>query len=131
MNRHLHNSNGRLPTARPAFRILFIDHTAVLGGGEIALLNLIRHIDRRRFQPVLLLFSDGALAETLRGEVEMHILPLQENLAKTRRDFLGFSSLLRVKDIARLASFTGRVAKFIFDQKIDLVYTNSLKSDII
>ena len=39
-----------------ARRVLFMDHTAQLGGGEIALLHLVCHLDPTRYLPVVVLF---------------------------------------------------------------------------
>ena len=46
--------------------ILIVDYMAELGGAEIALLRLLAELDRRRFAPVVLLFSDGLLVPRLR-----------------------------------------------------------------
>src|SRR5271170_6876534 len=54
-------------------RVLLFDHTAQLGGGEIALLDLIRFFDRSRVTPIVVLGSDGPLADRLRGLVDLHI----------------------------------------------------------
>jgi hypothetical protein len=45
-----------MPTVR---RVLFVDHTARLGGGEVALLNLIAAIDKTRYEPVAMLLVKG------------------------------------------------------------------------
>ncbi|MDD5351430.1 MAG: hypothetical protein PHQ12_14560, partial [Chthoniobacteraceae bacterium] len=55
--------------------ILFLDHTARMGGGEIALLRLVTALDRRRFTPVVALGADGPLRESLaHAGIEPHIL---------------------------------------------------------
>jgi len=72
-------------------RILFVDHTAVLGGGEIALLNLVRHLDRSRFIPTVLLCSEGPLVEKLRqAGIPTHIIPLAPSIIHTRKGNIGF-----------------------------------------
>src|SRR5205085_6091917 len=74
-----------VPRSRALPKILFVDHTAALGGGEIALLNLIQHLDTTRHRPVVLLFSDGDLADKLRKSgVECHVLPLDPAALHTR-----------------------------------------------
>jgi glycosyltransferase involved in cell wall biosynthesis len=112
-------------------RILFIDHTATMGGGEIALLNLIKHMDRARFTPIVLLFAEGPLAELLRPEAEVHVMALGERIAKAKKDSLGVGSFLRIGDALRIAGFAVRISRFVAEQRIDLVHTNSLKADII
>jgi glycosyltransferase involved in cell wall biosynthesis len=113
-------------------RILFIDHTAALGGGEIALLNLLRSFDRTRYEPIVLLFADGPFAGRLKDiGIETHLLPAESTLLNTRKDSLGGGTLLRLRDSVSMLRMIRSVARFIRDHEIDLVHTNSLKSDLI
>ena len=113
-------------------RILFVDHTAQMGGGEIALLNLVRALRQSRVEPVVVLFSDGPLAARLaEAEIEIHILQLSADVVQTRKDTLGIRTLLRLKDVAATVGHARRLARFIKTQRIDLVHTNSLKADLI
>jgi glycosyltransferase involved in cell wall biosynthesis len=113
-------------------RILFVDHTAALGGGEIALLNLVRYLDPSRFRAIVLLFSEGPLAVKLRDAgVETHILSLEESVTSTRKDTIGISTLLRVSVVLPALRQVIRLRRFIRDQQIDVVHANSLKADII
>src|SRR5689334_13621437 len=108
--------------------ILFLDHTAALGGGEIALLNLVQRLDRARYRPVVVLGAEGRLRERLEAaQVETHVLPLAPEVVQTRKDSLGARSLLRLGTMARCLAYTIRLARFIRRQKADLVHTNSLK----
>ncbi len=117
--------------ARPA-RVAFIDHTARMGGGEIALLNLVNALDRRLVDPVVLLFSDGPLADALRAQhIETHILPLSAAVLDARKDKLGSSSLLKLRAAIEALRHVRRVAKKLHALHIDLVHTNSLKADLI
>jgi hypothetical protein len=47
-------------------KILFIDHTAVLSGAGLSMLNLVPRLDRTRFAASVVLFADGPLAGALR-----------------------------------------------------------------
>jgi glycosyltransferase involved in cell wall biosynthesis len=111
---------------------LFFDHTAALGGGEIALLNLVSALDRQRFAPVVLLASPGPLvAELERAGIETHVLPLAPEVVQTRKDSLGAGSLLKAGLMLRALLYVFRVARFIAKRRVDLVHTNSLKADLI
>jgi glycosyltransferase involved in cell wall biosynthesis len=112
-------------------RVAFFDHTAKISGGEIALANLIAHLDRQAVYPVVLLGSEGPLADRLRGKAEVHILPLSESVAGAAKDSLGFATLLRFRQAILLVRYVNRVASFLRRMDIDLVHTNSLKADII
>jgi glycosyltransferase involved in cell wall biosynthesis len=112
--------------------ILFLDHTALLGGGEIALLNLLRHLDRARYRPVVVLFSHGPLVGRLAElGVETHVLPLADDVVNARKDALGAGSLLRLRAGSEVLKHVWRLAGFIREHQVDLIHTNSLKSDLI
>ena len=112
-------------------RILYVDHIAVLGGGELALLALIRALDRTRFQPVVLLFSEGPLAEELRPVAEVHILPMPQELLDARRESLGGASGLPTKKALGLVRFLARLSQTVNRLRPDLLHTNSLKADLL
>jgi glycosyltransferase involved in cell wall biosynthesis len=120
-------ANGRLK------RILYLDHTAAIGGGEIALLNLLQHLDRNRYEPVVALFADGPLTELLRASgVETHLLPLPHAVVHTRKESLqGWRLALRAGDVFRTLLHAGELARFMRVGRFDLIHSNSLKSDVI
>ncbi len=119
------------PSAAPLKTILYADHTAKLGGGEIALLNLVMALDQTRYRPLVVLAEDGPLVEKLRAaKIETTILPLDAALRETRKDTLGAGSLLKLAQIKTLLAYSRELARFAKAQKADLIHTNSLKSDI-
>src|SRR5687768_10209506 len=81
---------------RKPLRVLYIDHTAALGGGELALLDIVRNLDPARVEPVVMLFADGPLAERLRAAgVETHIFAVATVVLGVRKEASGaiFSKL--------------------------------------
>ncbi len=121
------------PPRGPAspIRVLFFDHTAALGGGEIALLNLVRHLNPAKVKPVIILAADGPLAERLRPAIETYILPLAPKVASMKKDTLGISTLFRIPQLFSVFTYARQLARFIREHNIDLVHTNSLKADVI
>jgi glycosyltransferase involved in cell wall biosynthesis len=112
-------------------RVLFIDHTAVLSGGELAMLAILRHIDRTRHECAVLLGSHGPLVAELQGLAPVHVLPMSRRLLDTRKQTLhgvNFAILLRV---LFAIPYIWQIFRFIRRWKPDLVHTNSLKSDIL
>src|SRR5579864_2385508 len=132
MSRLAPDSNRPIRNNGVSRRVLYLDHTAQLGGGEIALRNLVRALDRERVTPIILLFADGPLAGQLRdlGAI-VHVMPLAARVLETRKDALGAASLLKVREAAAVLVAVARVAGFIVRHRIDVVHTNSLKSDLI
>ena len=112
-------------------KILLVDHTAALGGAELALLRLLREVDRTRFDCRVLLFSPGPLAAQLtQAGIPVEILPLTEAVVSTSRHDAG-RTLLRFGQVAAVAGCIWRLARYLRAQGIDLVHTQSLKSHLI
>ena len=112
-------------------RVLFLDHTAAMSGGEIALFNLLRFLDPAKVKPVVVLGAEGPLVERLRGITDTHVLPLSPRVAAQKKDELGVGTLFRVRSGMDVLGYIWRLAKFIRQHNIQLVHTNSLKADII
>jgi glycosyltransferase involved in cell wall biosynthesis len=123
--------NTQLISDAPPIRVLFFDHTAELGGGEIALANLISHLDRNKFKPLVVLGAEGPLVDRLRPTTEIHVLPLSADVTAQKKDSLGLASLFRVREALSIGRYVRRLARFIHAHDVDLVHTNSLKADII
>ena len=117
-----------------ARRVLFLDHTAAMGGGEIALLNALEAIDRDRVDPVVVLFlRRGAACGKTRGSagVETYLLELDAPVGDARKDTLGLGAVLGFRKFWTAAAFVRRLAKLIRALQPEVVHTNSLKSDVL
>jgi glycosyltransferase involved in cell wall biosynthesis len=113
-------------------RVAILDHTAILGGGEIALLNLARSIDPARFDLLVILFSDGPLRERLEAvNIATLIFPLDPRIVDVRKDKLGGGTLLRLRDAWISFRFVFRLAGELRRRNIQIIHTNSLKSDLL
>lgn len=124
----------RAPAAAPArpWTVLYLDHTAKISGGEIALARLIGELDPARVRPIVLLAEDGPLVARLHAAgIETHVLPLAAGVREVRKDTLGPAGLL--KNVARaghLARYAVRVARFARRCGADVLHCNSLKADV-
>ena len=113
-------------------RVLYIDHTSAMGGGEVALLNLVKYLDRRQYVPVVLLLQDGPLhAKLLEAGIETHLYCVAGSVLGARKDTLGLQTLMQLRDVRQACGAVFGVAKLIRRLNVELVHTNSLKSDII
>lgn len=112
-------------------RILYLDHTARLSGGELALSRLLVALDKERIEPVVVLAEEGPLAATLRSEgIETHVFPLAEQIRFARKDKLGWLGWLnRASQVLPLLQYAHELARFAQENQIELIYTNSLKAD--
>jgi glycosyltransferase involved in cell wall biosynthesis len=119
------------PDATSTIRVLFFDHTAELGGGEIALLNLVLYLRPRSVKPLVVIGMDGPLVEKLRPMVDTYVLPLPSSVTARKKDSLGIATLFQARAIFGLLAYVWRLSQLIRKHDIDLVHTNSLKADII
>ncbi len=118
--------------AASAKTVVYFDHTALMSGGEIALLHLLQHLDTHRFLPVVVLSADGPLhAKLMEAGIETYILLLETSVGETRKDSLGLRSLLRPKAALQVLRYACRLARFLKVRNAQLLHTNSLKADVI
>ena len=81
------------PDTTSMIRVLFFDHTAELGGGEIALLNLVLYLRPRSVKPLVVIGMDGPLVEKLRARVDTYVLPLPYSVTTRKKDSLRIATL--------------------------------------
>jgi glycosyltransferase involved in cell wall biosynthesis len=118
-------------TKAAQLEVLIVDHTAELGGAEIALLRLIAALDREVFRPSVLLFSDGPLVARLQAlNVRVTVIPLSPKLLGTSRNGLA-GMLSRPAGFFHLGQFLIRVVRYIRSGPFDIVHTTSLKADLL
>src|ERR1051326_6069318 len=136
MELEMSDTSGRvLPIAAPVedttheshrYKVLYLDHTASLSGGEIALLHLLQALDRSRYVPLVVLGAEGPLVERLSAlGVETLVMPLDKSVAQTRKDSLTGGALLRLGALWRSLRYSLRLARLMRTRKVDLVHTNS------
>lgn len=110
--------------------VLYVDHTAKLSGGEIALLRLIPAV-MDEVRPVVVLGEDGPLVPRLRAlGVETVVLPLGSATRDLRKGRLRnpLVAIVRVASVLRYAWLLRRVIR---NERVDLVHTNSLKAGFL
>ena len=112
-------------------RVLLFDHTAELGGGEIALAELVRRFDRSRVDPVVLLGSHGPLEGLLKGQVPVHLMLLDDSVVHARKDSLGLASAGNLGAVRSSLSYIRRLSRFMEQERIEVLHTNSLKASIL
>jgi glycosyltransferase involved in cell wall biosynthesis len=112
--------------------VMFLDHTASMGGGEVALLHLAQRLDRSRYVPLVVLSSDGSLRHKLEESgVETRVLSLSSRVVSTRKDTLGWRALLQPTAALRTLAYCRRLARFMRARRVDIVHANSLKADVM
>lgn len=99
----------------PTVKILYVNPTAYIGGGEVSLLNLLKRLNRNIFYPVVIVPpSQGPLVDRLKDlNIEFKVMAVSEFSR-----YKPFSFLLCVI----------RLVCLIKKEKINLVHTNSIYS---
>ncbi len=107
-------------------RVVLVDHTAVLSGGELALLRLVPALD---VDAHVVLAEEGPLVRRLeRAGVSVEVLPLAERTRGLGRERVGaWGSALAAVGGLRYAL---RLARRLRRLRPDLVHANSLKSNL-
>lgn len=112
-------------------KVVVLDHTAVMGGAELALLRLLRAIDPQQAAVSVLLFGDGPLAERLReAGVPVELQPLGA-LAVLDREASGASWLQTLRNAAATVPFAVRLGRRLRALDPDVIHSTSLKADLI
>ena len=107
----------------PAPRLLFVNHGAMLGGGELSLLDIVRHAPSRSRVALL---SPGPLQDRLRREgIPTVLLATSGAVLSTRRES-SRPSAAAVYGTARVAL---RLARAV--QPGELLYANSQKAFVV
>jgi glycosyltransferase involved in cell wall biosynthesis len=109
-------------------RVVYVDHTARLSGGEIALLRIIEALDD--VDAHVILGEDGPLVARLhQAGISVEVLPLAEAARELRKGSVSARGLGLMAPL-RTAGYVPRLARRLRALRPDWVHTNSLKSGI-
>ena len=101
-------------------KVLFVHQSAELYGSDRTLLLLMKHINRQKFHPIVVLPNEGPLKIELEKEkIEVHIAPvikLHRKMFKPQ-NFIGF--LKQLKQGFSILNHLNKIHQF------DLVYSNT------
>lgn len=101
-------------------RILFISHTSKLGGGEHSLLNIIREIDKQKFEIFVICPVDkGDFVDKIKKIGDIHLYYVKQPEIN--------NSPIILKSVIE-ANF--KIIKIIKDNKIDIVHANSTRATL-
>lgn len=100
-------------------RLLLVSHESQLNGAPRSLLTMIQHTDRREFEPILLVPSEGQLTlEARAAGVDVFVLPISQLLAQDPPNIAA--------QLPRFLISLPSLLTLLMNQRIDLVHTNVL-----
>lgn len=104
-------------------KILYIYHTSAIGGGSYCLLNILKELDRSRFEASVLLANNGPLVEEIRKlNIDVFFydriqsVPYNSTLLKPKR----------IWNLSMLQFHFQKYVKIVKSIKPDIVYVNSM-----
>lgn len=98
--------------------ILFIASRSDIAGGEVYLLNVMRHLDRRRYEPVLVLPGRGDFERALNeSNVETHVVEANYGWVGAPKPWYDL--------VNGLDERVRRISAILTSSKVQLVHTNS------
>ena len=113
------------PAARP-LKVVYLDHVALLSGGELALVRLLPALPD--VEAHVILAEDGPLRPALEAVgATVEILPMAAGTRHLHRDAVGLG-LSAITAAASAAAYSLRLARRLRELQPDLVHSNSLKS---
>lgn len=116
--------NATRPLGRPA-RILFLHPSDELYGADLALLNMLRGLDRHQFQPYVVISNDLDFGGLFSRELDQNGIPHHSTaLAVVRHKYLTPTGRLEFR--RRRTDSTAEISQLVRDEGFDLVYTNTL-----
>jgi len=111
--------------------VVFVNHTAQLGGGEIALRNLLERLDPSRFEVSVVLCAEGPLVDQIGKRCPVEVIPMASRIGEARKASVGWKSFFKFRDVASALRYTWRLSRSIRALHAQVVHTNSLKAHII
>ena len=113
-------------------RILYLNPTSEVGGAEKSLLDLLEHLNKKQYQPIVCFPSEGKLAGKLSGMgIEMKMIPLNKEISHLSRQNRNWRLLHTLSTLWRLFPTITKTAGFARSKHIDLIVTNGIKCHVI
>lgn len=119
------------PSPSSPARVLFVNHTGTPGGAEIAMLNLIRHLDPAKIKASVVFGADGPMVEQMRQVADTYVLSLPVAVGGAKKDAMGLASVLKLQPMFLAIGYIWRLARFMRKNNPDFIHTNSLKAHLL
>ncbi|HEY6192859.1 MAG TPA: glycosyltransferase family 4 protein [Bacteroidota bacterium] len=108
------------PEAKKAKTILFINLYSAMGGGEYALYNLLKHLDRSRFRPVMMFNERGEFARRVESlGIETVVLPYQVMMLR---------ELVHPARFAQMLKSSRQIANYLKQDPAELIHCSDVLS---
>lgn len=107
---------------RARAKVLYVSHLASLSGAEQALLRLLSHLDRSRFEPLVALPEDGPLRQRIEAlNIRTRVLPIGWWIPATHWSAAEFRAQL-----AGLEERARALTALAEEEEVDLIHSNTV-----
>jgi glycosyltransferase involved in cell wall biosynthesis len=110
--------------------LIFEPYPMGQGGGNLrTLFYILRFLDRARFEPIVVTPIEGEFVNRFREKgVEVAVVNAPASIARYGGRVLREGLLGRLRSVADLVIYNLRIARFIRDRRVDVVYCNSIRA---
>jgi glycosyltransferase involved in cell wall biosynthesis len=114
-------------------KILYFGHQNEIGGGEKSLLQLIKNLNRKEYEPIVAVSSDGRfLREIKKMKLKYFNLGMKESfIHKTASEISTENIFSRIHSLFFIILYSFRLRKILKTNNIDLIHSNTLKAALI
>lgn len=112
-------------------KIAILDHSPELGGAEVSILTLCRHLDKSRFRVTVILPSEGPFSrELVLRDISVKIVHLPPGLIRLKRGapFKSFLSILAY--LFHIKFFLFKLCVYLKKNHFQLVVSNTVKAHL-
>jgi glycosyltransferase involved in cell wall biosynthesis len=117
---------------REVAKILYLNPSSEVGGAERSLLDLLKHLDKKQYYPIVSFPSEGKLTwELERIEIERKVIGFHPEISKLSRENgnRSFHQFLSIP--LYLLPTIIKMGRFVRSRDIDVIVTNGIKCHFI
>ncbi|MEA3400965.1 MAG: glycosyltransferase family 4 protein [Armatimonadota bacterium] len=112
--------------------VAYVDHAAQVGGAERSLVELVTHLDRERFDPLIMHVPDAQWLDEARASGARLVAAVpQSDLYDAKRDELDAGPISSIRRLAGAIRPVGRLFRALGRERPDIVHTNSTKMHLL
>ncbi len=117
---------------RPPARIALCDAYATMHGAGMMLCEIVRRLDRERFEPIAVLPMDGALVEGLRAlDCPVEVLPPDPPLDQFGRRLVRTSVVMKLRAAWSLRRYASRMSAWLRERDVRLLHCNQTRAAVL
>ncbi|KAF2955583.1 glycosyltransferase family 4 protein [Marinitoga sp. 38H-ov] len=108
--------------------ILILDHAYWFGGAEKVLVDYLKEYNRDKYNIIVGVTTESEFTEKLKEvNIDYKIFPLSKDFLKISRSELSFKNIINIFEYRKMIK---ELSRFVIENNIDIIFTNSMKAHI-